>query len=106
MKGISKNENPMKDIRAIKEVLLKVQRTYGVSRAESIGKLQDIIWEEPPFENEELEAMLVILAGDLNFYETDERDRDEGLGYYGDARLDEISNAALEQIEKYLKENK
>ena len=51
--------------------------------------------------NEEL-YFLQDLAGDLNFYEPVERDRDSALGYYDDSRLLELTGAALKKIESFL----
>ncbi len=92
--------NIMERTKEITELLLKVKHLYGNSRAEYIRKLQDKIWDETS-DNAELEAFLSTLAGDLNFYETNEEDRDESLGYYGDKRLDEIINAAIESLKQY-----
>jgi len=82
-------------------LLNKINRTYAQQRADAIGDLQNLIWEEPALQSDEL-YFLQDLAGDLNFYEPDPRDRDTGLGYYDDARLSEITSAAISQVTEIL----
>ncbi len=90
----------------LKEVAImlnKIKRTYASERLKTIGLLQDKIWDAPELQNEEL-YFLQDLAGDLNFYEPVEKDRDETLGYYGKSRLQELMAAAQEKIELLLPE--
>ena len=82
-------------------LLNKIERTYASERSKTIGQLQNKIWNEPELQNEELD-FLQELAGDLNFYEPVERDRDTALGYYDDDRLLELTGAALKNIESFL----
>ncbi|HEV8270849.1 MAG TPA: hypothetical protein VGQ04_06045 [Chitinophagaceae bacterium] len=88
----------------LKEVIAllnKIERTYASERSKTIGELQNKIWNEPELQNEEL-YFLQDLAGDLNFYEPVERDRDAALGYYDDDRLLELIGTALKKIESFL----
>lgn len=78
-------------------MLNKIKRTYASERLKTIGELQNIIWDAPELQQEEL-YFLQDLSGDLNFYEPVEKDRDEDLGYYGNSRLLEIAAAALNKI--------
>ena len=89
---------PLKEVIAL---LNKIERTYASERSKTIGELQNKIWDEPELENEELQ-FLQVLAGDLNFYEPVERDRDAALGYYDDDRLMELTGTALKKIESFL----
>ena len=93
------------DLKAhLKEVIAllnKIERTYASERSKTIGQLQNKIWDEPELQNEEL-YFLQDLAGDLNFYEPIERDRDAALGYYDDSRLSELTDAALKKTESFL----
>jgi hypothetical protein len=82
-------------------LLNKIERTYASERLKTIGQLQNKIWDEPVLQNDEL-YFLQDLAGDLNFYEPIERDRDTALGYYDDDRLLELTGAALKKIESFL----
>lgn len=82
-------------------MLNKIDRTYASERSKTIGELQNKIWDEPELQNEELD-FLQELAGDLNFYEPVERDRDIALGYYDDDRLSELISEALKKIESFL----
>ena len=82
-------------------LLNKIERTYASERSKIIDQLQNKIWDEPALQNEEL-YFLQDLAGDLNFYEPVERDRDAALGYYDDDRLLELTGAALKKIESLL----
>lgn len=85
----------------LKEVIAllnKIEQTYASERSKTIGELQNKIWDEPELQNEEL-YFLQDLAGDLNFYEPVERDRDASLGYYDDDRLSELTATALKKIE-------
>ena len=82
-------------------LLNKIERTYASERSKTIGQLQNKIWDEPALQNDEL-YFLQDLAGDLNFYEPIERDRDATLGYYDDDRLLELTGAALKKIESLL----
>jgi hypothetical protein len=88
----------------LKEVVImlnKIERTYASERSKTIGQLQNKIWDEPELQNEEL-YFLQDLAGDLNFYEPIEKDRDATLGYYGNDRLLELTAAALNKIKSLL----
>lgn len=88
----------------LKEVVImlnKIERTYASERSKTIGQLQIKIWDEPELQNEEL-YFLQDLAGDLNFYEPIEKDRDATLGYYGNDRLLELTAAALNKIKSLL----
>ena len=90
-------------IAQLKEVIAllnKIERTYASERSKTIGELQNKIWDEPELQNEEL-YFLQDLAGDLNFYEPVERDRDVALGYYDDDRLSELTRTALKKIESF-----
>jgi hypothetical protein len=83
----------------LKEVVLllhKIGRTYASERSKTIGELQNKIWDEPELQNETV-YFLQELAGDLNFYEPLEKDRDTTLGYYYDDRLLELTAAALKK---------
>ena len=82
-------------------MLHKIKRTYASERLKTIGLLQNKIWDAPELQREAL-YFLQDLAGDLNFYEPVERERDETLGYYGDGRLTELVHAALNKIEPLL----
>jgi hypothetical protein len=70
-------------------------------RMKTIGELQNKIWDEPELQNDEL-YFLQELAGDLNFYEPVEKDRDTALGYYDEGKLLELINSALIKIELLL----
>ena len=91
-------------ITQLKEVIAllnKIERIYASERSKTIGELQNKIWDEPELQNDEL-YFLQDLAGDLNFYEPVERDRDAALGYYDDDRLMELTGTALKKIESFL----
>jgi hypothetical protein len=93
------NDKQADFIAQLKEVIAllnKIERTYASERSKTIGQLQNKIWDEPELQNEEL-YFLQDLAGDLNFYEPIERDRDTALGYYDDGRLLELTGAALKK---------
>jgi hypothetical protein len=91
----------MEQLKEIAALLQKIERTYAAERSETIHKLQNKIWDEPELQSEEL-YFLEELAGDLNFYEPFEPDRDTALGYYDDDRLLELTGAALKKIEELL----
>jgi hypothetical protein len=82
-------------------LLNKIERTGASERSKAIGELQNKIWDEPELQIEEL-YFLQDLAGDLNFYEPIEKDRDEALGYYDDGRLLELIAAAQKKIESLM----
>jgi hypothetical protein len=92
----------MENVREMQALLNKIERTYAADRLEAIHQVQNKIWDEPEVENEELRDAFADLASDLNFYEPVERDRDEGLGYYGDERLIELISGIQNKIELYL----
>lgn len=89
----------MQKIDDIRELLFKVERSYAGARAGHIAALQEKIWDEPAIADEAIQQFLSDLAFDLNFYERDERDRDEALGYYGDERLLTIITRAIKKTE-------
>ena len=88
-------------LKGVIDLLNKIERTYASERSKTIGELQNKIWDAPELQNEELD-FLQELAGDLNFYEPIERDRDTALGYYDDDRLLELTGAALKKTESFL----
>ena len=92
----------METLREVQALLDKIERTYAGERLATIHQLQDKIWEEPGVENEELRSLLEDFASDLNFYEPVERDRDEGLGYYGDEKLLELTAVIQNKIKVHL----
>lgn len=82
-------------------MLTKMQRTYASERSKTITELQNKIWDEFDLQHEEL-YFLQDFAGDLNFYEPIEKDRDTSLGYYDDHKLLELTATALKKIEAFL----
>jgi hypothetical protein len=88
-------------LKEVVTMLNKIERTYASERSGTIGLLQNKIWDEPELQKEEL-YFLQDLAGDLNFYEPIEKDRDVGLGYYADDMLLELTAAALNKLESLL----
>ena len=95
------NADFITQLREVKALLNKIDRTHASERSKAISELQNKIWDEPELQNEEL-YFLQELAGDLNFYEPVERDRDIALGYYDDDRLSELISEALKNIESLL----
>src|SRR6188472_1861571 len=89
------------NLTAVEVLLNKIRRTYASERSKTIAELQNKIWDEPELQTEEL-YFLQDLAGDLNFYEPVEKDRDLNLGYYDDSRLSELTDAALKKTESFL----
>ena len=88
----------MVQLKEVVTMLNKIERTYASERSKTIGQLQKKIWDDPALQNEEL-YFLQDLAGDLNFYEPVEKDRDADLGYYDDGRLLELTGDALKKID-------
>jgi hypothetical protein len=88
-------------LKQVVAMLTKMERTYGSERSKTIAELQNKIWDEIDLQHEEL-YFLQDLAGDLNFYEPMEKDRDASLGYYDDHRLLELTVTALKKIEGFL----
>jgi len=97
----NRQEDLATQLKELATLLNKIERTYATDRSKTISELQNKIWDEPTLQNEEL-YFLQDLAGDLNFYEPVERDRDSALGYYDDNRLLELTGAALKKIESLL----
>jgi hypothetical protein len=93
------------DLKAqLKQVVImlnKMERTYASERSKAITELQNKIWDEFDLQNEEL-YFLQDFAGDLNFYEPIEKDRDATLGYYDDHRLLELTATVSKKIEAFL----
>ena len=88
-------------LKELTALLNKIERTYASERSKTIGELQNKIWDEPTLQTEEF-YFLQNLAGDLNFYEPVESDRDTALGYYDDERLLELTGTAQKKIESFL----
>jgi hypothetical protein len=97
----SKQADLKTQLKEIVGLLYKIERTYAPRRLDPIGELQDKIWNEPSLQTDEL-YFLQDLAGDLNFYEAVESDRDVTLGYYGDDKLLALTTAAVKEIESLL----
>lgn len=96
-----KQADLMLHLKEVVFMLNKIKRTNASERSETIAQLQNKIWDEPILQNEALD-FLQDLAGDLNFYEPIERDRDTSLGYYDADRLFELTNEAIKKIEPLL----
>ena len=95
------NEDCIAQLKEVTALLNKIERTYASERSKTIGELQNKIWDEPALQNDDL-YFLQDLAGDLGFYEPEERDRDTALGYYDDDRLLQLTGTAGKQIESIL----
>ena len=95
------NADLITQLKEVIALLNKIERTYASERSKTISELQNKIWDEPGLQNEEL-YFLQDLAGDLNFYEPVERDRDAALGYYDDDKLSELIGTALKKVESFL----
>jgi hypothetical protein len=98
------NETQPDFIQPLKQVIAllnKIERTYASQRSEVITELQNIIWDDPSLQTDEL-YFLQDLAGDLNFYEPIERDRDTAFGYYDDEKLLQLTGAAIKTAESLL----
>jgi hypothetical protein len=93
-----KEEGLVLHLKEVVMLLNKIERTNASERSKTIGQLQNKIWDEPELQNEAL-YFLQDLAGDLNFYEPIEKDRDTTLGYYDGAKLLELTAAAIKKIE-------
>jgi hypothetical protein len=91
----------MEQLKEIVALLKKIERTYAAERSQTIAELQDKILDDPELQTDEL-YFLQELAGDLNFYEPFEPDRNTALGYYDDDRLLEITGAALKKTEELI----
>ena len=89
----------MDKLKEIAELLHKIERTYADERSKTIDELQDKILDDAELQTGEL-YFLQGLAGDLNFYEPFEPDRDTALGYYDDDRLLQLIGAAFKRIEE------
>lgn len=88
----------------LKEILVlfnKMERTYASQRSQTISLLQNKIWDTPELQKEEL-YFLQDFAGDLNFYEPIEKDRDTALGYYDDTKLLALTSETINTIQTLL----
>ena len=88
----------------LKEVVIllkKIERTYASQRSQTISLLQNKIWDTPELQKEEL-YFLQDFAGDLNFYEPIEKDRDTALGYYDDNKLLALTSETINTIQTLL----
>jgi hypothetical protein len=88
----------------LKEVIAllnKIERTYASERRKLLANCRIKYGTNLNFKMKNF-IFSRILAGDLNFYEPVERDRDAALGYYDDDRLSELTGTALKKIESFL----
>lgn len=86
----------------VQSLLHKIDNSYASQRAAYISELQDKIWDESNAVDEAIQQTVTDVADELNFYESEERDRDEELGYYGDDKLNLLIAKALKSIGDYL----
>ena len=73
------------------------------SRIELIKLLQCILEAESPSKDElirELNEVLSELAYDLDFYESNDRWRENNLGYYGNDKLKNIMKNAIQKLKE------
>lgn len=70
-----------------------------------IKEFQENIWDTDPNLNDIEYELLSTLAYDLDFYEPNEIFRNEDSSYFGDEKLEELINEALEKISYLQNEN-
>lgn len=92
-------------VNRVEELLFKIQSSKGEERLSHIQKLQDIIWNDESIQKDILNDILGDIAYDLDFYEPNEKWRDENSSYYGDERLEEVLKIALRKLKGYKKSN-
>ncbi len=90
-----------KQLKEILSLLKKIERTYASQRSQTISLLQNKIWDTPELQKEEL-YFLQDFAGDLNFYEPIEKERDTALGYYDDTKLLALTSETINTIQTLL----
>lgn len=69
-------------------------------KQELIKELQDEIWNDESIKDETLNEIVSEIAYDLDFYEPNEDWRSESLSYYGDDRLVEVINFAIQKLQE------
>lgn len=85
----------------IKEKLHEIlNEKPGKGRGELVTKFDDMIFLCDDLKvDEDIEDVLVELAWDLEYYVSDPQWREEDPSYYGDERLEQEINEALQKIE-------
>ncbi len=96
------NADLIPQLKEVLELLAKIDRTYASERKEAINLLQQKIWDETALQDDDELYFLEELTGDLNFYEPEERYRDEPLGYYDDNKLTKVIAEARKKVESIL----
>lgn len=65
---------------------------------EKISELQDYIWHGPSIHDERLHDILVELAHDIDYFESNPAWRAESSSFYGKDKLDKLVLAARKEI--------
>lgn len=84
----------------IKQKLKQILNSDGRERSRLIEEFQQSVWSDKEL-GPEIRDVLLTLAYDLNFYESNSKTRSEDASYYGDGRLHEEIITALERLESY-----
>lgn len=86
----------------VNEILLKLQGILDANdekRGALIFQFQESVWNEIVFDNKDLEEFLSTLAYDMDFYVAKAHLRKESASYYGNKRLFDEVNRAINYIE-------
>ena len=70
------------------------------SKDELIREFQEEVWNDESVQDSKLNEVLSELAYDLDFYESNDRWRENNLGYYGNDKLKNIMKNAIQKLKE------
>ncbi len=82
------------------QLLQSVLETEYPNREKLIKEFQDEVWDDTSIQDEMLNDILTDIAYDLDFYEPNEEWRKEDPSYYGDDRLEEVVQTAIQKLQE------
>lgn len=86
-------------INKVKNLLAEAQTSSLERRMSCIKELQNMIWDDGTIQDESVNDILTDIAYELDFYEPNEEWRRESPSYYGEERLKQEIQTALQKLE-------
>ena len=82
------------------KILQCILEAESPSKDELIREFQEEVWNDESVQDSKLNEVLSELAYDLDFYESNDRWRENNLGYYGNDKLKNIMKNAIQKLKE------
>lgn len=88
-------------LETIKKILNEIETSIGIRKVELIKEVQNLIWNDESIVNDELNDLLSSFAYDIDFYEPDDKKREESSSYFGNQQLLREIKVFREKLDKF-----